>query len=388
MAALKRLPSVWICPIARAVLLCAVLAAAGCSLSQPPQFRLNTEGRDPGRISLAQREAISAPLEELFGTPDEPKVPEEIPPEMGLRLPLLRVAAGPIRSDAQGNQRGLYRQHCASCHGISGDGAGPAAAVLNPYPRDFRDGLYKYKSTKGGTKPVWEDLDRGLRFGTPDTAMPAFNTLPDEEIDALIEYVKYLSIRGATELFLLREVIELDSDLVDMDEVIDEALFACVLWAEAVEMVVEPPRPPPAGTPEELAASIDRGYELYSDEEKLRCFTCHGPNGEGDGEQSELYDEWNERKRIAAQETKESAGWFLLPIQRLRPRDFTKGIFRGGGEPIDVYWRIYAGIKGTPMPSAGRTNGTTGVLKDEEIWDVVNYVRRRAGKGGQAGIRD
>ena len=29
----------------------------------------------------------------------------------------------------------LYREHCAHCHGISGDGVGPTAVFLNPYPR-------------------------------------------------------------------------------------------------------------------------------------------------------------------------------------------------------------------------------------------------------------
>ena len=93
------------------------------------------------------------------------------------------------------------------------------------------------------------------------------------------------------------------------------------------------------------------------------------PAGRGDGEQSELYDDWNDPKR------KKDAAWFLLPIQRVWPRDFTRGTFRGGPRPIDVYWRIHVGIKGTPMPPAGPAPGSTGVLTPEEIWEVVNYVR-------------
>ena len=53
----------------------------------------------------------------------------------------------------------------------------------------------------------------------------------------------------------------------------------------------------------------------------------------------------------------------------LQPRNLTLGQYRGGRRPVDVFRRIYAGIKGTPMPGFGRT-----ALKDEEIWDVVNYV--------------
>ena len=55
---------------------------------------------------------------------------------------------------------------------IVGDGAGPAAAVLDPYPRDFRNGLFKYTSTAGGAKPLREDLLRTLQQGIPGTAMP------------------------------------------------------------------------------------------------------------------------------------------------------------------------------------------------------------------------
>jgi mono/diheme cytochrome c family protein len=66
---------------------------------------------------------------------------------------------------------------------------------------------------------------------------------------------------------------------------------------------------------------------------------------------------------------------FRLPIELLRPRNFTLGKFHGGDRPIDQYWRICVGIKGTPMPPAGPAPGSQGVLKAEQIWDVVHYVR-------------
>jgi len=53
----------------------------------------------------------------------------------------------------------------------------------------------------------------------------------------------------------------------------------------------------------------------------------------------------------------------------LQPRNLTLGQYRGGRRPVDIFRRVYAGIKGTPMPAFGRT-----ALKDDEIWDVVNYV--------------
>ena len=65
----------------------------------------------------------------------------------------LALAAGPVGRDEQGNPRGLYREHCAHCHGITGDGVGPTATFLNPYPRDYRKGQFKFKSTPVGQKP-------------------------------------------------------------------------------------------------------------------------------------------------------------------------------------------------------------------------------------------
>ena len=368
----------WIWLIARAVLVCAVPVLGGCSASQPAEFRLNTEGRDPSEISSAQEEAIVETLARLFGTPDGPKVPEgvDLLPEM------LQMAAGPIGRDTQGNRRGLYRQHCAACHGISGDGAGPTAALLNPYPRDVRNGVFKYTSTAYGVKPVRDDLDRALRRGNSDTAMPSFDLLPEREIDALIEYVRYLSIRGETELYLLQLVVDEDEYLpLDMQLVIEEGvLWTAGSWAEAQEKVVVPPQRPPTDTQQRLTASIAAGRKLFLSE-SAKCFQCHGPEGKGDGKQSELYDDWNTPK------IKKDPAWFRLPIQRLWPRNFTRGTFRGGDRPIDVYWRVHTGINGTPMPPAGPQPGSAGSLAPEEIWHVVNYVRalgpQKAPTGGQ-----
>src|SRR5690606_2369343 len=137
----------------------------------------------------------------LFGTPDDPHVPRlvEVDTREVLREELLRMAAGPVGRDEQGTPRGLYREHCAHCHGITGDGAGPTAAFLNPYPRDYRTGKFKFKSTPLGKKPTHDDLRRILIDGIPDTAMPSFRLLADDEIDALVDYVKYLAIRGEVE---------------------------------------------------------------------------------------------------------------------------------------------------------------------------------------------
>lgn len=365
--------------MARAVFVSFALLAAGCGTPAEPRFELNTEGRDPKTMSLAQRQAIAKALEDLFGTPDEPRVSAGV----GLDAEWLALAAGPIAGDADGTQRGLYRRHCVKCHGISGDGAGPLAGTFDPYPRDFRPGTFKYTSTRAGAKPLREDLRRTLRRGIPATAMPSFAELTEGEIEALVEYVKYLSVRGQTEQYLFLLVVDEDEYLplgvAAMEEVIEDGMLAAAgLWEQPEEnrdeYLIAPPAPPDVDTPEKLAASVARGRELYA-MEGAKCVECHGPDGAGDGETTEVYDDWNKPKNgVTPKDTARLARWFKLPIQRLRPRDFRLGNFRGGDRPEDLYRRIHAGIKGTPMPAAGPSPGVPGVYTPEEIWHVVHYI--------------
>src|SRR5215472_19025967 len=53
----------------------------------------------------------------------------------------------------------------------------------------------------------------------------------------------------------------------------------------------------------------------------------------------------------------------------VRPADLTRGVYRGGGRPVDIYYRIHSGINGSGMISQGKN------LNPEQIWDVVNFVR-------------
>lgn len=377
--------------MARAVVFCAALFLPGCGRSTP-QFSLNLEGRDPEDVSRRRSEAVAEVMTDLFGTPDEAVLPEGV----DLNSELLKMAAGPGRwqEDENGrplNRRGLYRRHCAACHGISGDGVGPLSLIFNPYPSDFRGGVFKYTSTlttPDTLKPVKEDLKRTLLSGIPGTGMPSFVKLEPIQIEALTEYVKYLSIRGETEFFAVQLVVDDEEYLPLGVDVIDEIREDGALWAarswdlpqrQRNQYVVVPPPMPKTDTPELLAASIARGRELYNTKD-AQCVKCHGPDGAGDGEETELYDDLNKRKKgVSPEQTKQLSRRFRLPLQRLRARDFREGAFRGGNRPQDLYWRIHLGIKGTSMPPAGPAPTSAGVFKPEEIWHLVNYIRSLGG---------
>ncbi len=365
-----------------ALILAALFVASGsCSRYEPPPFRLNLEGLDRTeadssgtlRYSDEKLQQIVDATTALFGTPDEPFVFEETE----LDIALLRRAAGPVSSDEHGNPRGLYREHCAHCHGVTGDGAGPTALFLNPYPRDFRPGVFKFTSTHQGGKPTDEDLRRTMVRGIPGTAMPSFALLPEEDLDALIEYVKYLSMRGESEQLIFPLVID-DEEELDEDILLEEVLEPVVgLWQSSTlpQFVVVPEEPRPS----DRAASIAAGRELFQGERG--CAKCHGPTGLGDGTERN-YDMWNNKKLNLDRE--DVAARWSLPLQELRPRNLRHGVYRGGRRPLDIYRRIYAGVKGTPMPAAGPPYGQPARsdampegsknLSSAQIWNLVDYV--------------
>jgi len=387
-----------------------LLAALGCTKADPAQFKLNMEGLDPADFvasgstdeALAERIAkieqepdpdeeqlselqnaqsanarakglrdLKVALHALFGTPDEPFVLKELQtqpdtPEVGFDLAKLRRAAGPVSSLEDGTQIGLYRQHCVHCHGITGDGVGPTAAFLTPYPRDFRRGIFKFTSTSESAKPTKDDLKRTLKQGIAGTAMPSFALLPEADIDALVEYVKYLALRGEMETALMSYVDAGDPVPLTHEELLSELQNYASMWDSAADEVITPEAPPELDEPG-LLASIEAGRKLFLDA-KAQCVQCHGPTGLGDGAEKR-FDVWNEAK------TDTNLAFFSLPKQQLQPRNLRSGVYRGGRRPVDLYRRIQAGIKGAQMPSMGQTPAKPSGLTPTEIWNLVHYVQ-------------
>jgi mono/diheme cytochrome c family protein len=399
---------------------CVAVVLVGCSESSSPPFRLDMLQMVSNDISPDHQKAVADVLGAMFGTPDEPFVL----PESGLDLRKLQMSAGPVWSDEEGGKHGLYRRHCAHCHGISGDGRGPTAMILDPYPRDYRYGVFKFKSTYNPDRPTRDDLRRLLHDGVPSTSMPSFALLPPDEVESLIEYVKYLAMRGEMETALVGYVFDEFDPETPLDpandeeqrEVIMEMLAEIVTgWDEAADEVVLPAEgeiPSPDRTPEEIAASVAKGRELFYGT-RANCVQCHGPTGLGDGQQTD-YDNWskatvqfindttglalsiqsmkkglseldgenlaeakeelnqNQQELVVRQEVET----MLLPPRNAIPRNLRDGMYRGGRRPLDLFWRIHQGIPGTPMPASGpATPGAQGTLTETEMWQIVDYLQ-------------
>ena len=107
------------------------------------------------------------------------------------------LVLGGVEISAQELSRGqkLYANHCASCHAVDGSGEGPAARHMSPGPRDFRTGVFMHTSSKGEALPTDAELRRVIKKGVLDRGMPAWGALRDEDINAVMAYIKTFSPR-------------------------------------------------------------------------------------------------------------------------------------------------------------------------------------------------
>jgi mono/diheme cytochrome c family protein len=224
----------------------------------------------------------------------------------------------------------LFREHCAACHGEQGAGDGPAAKFLFPRPRNFRLGGFRIVSAVNRV-PTDEDLLRVITRGLPGSAMFPFAHLSEAERQALAAHVRLLT-RTAREERIRQEAREARQD-IEPEEV-----------AEILDRITLPaaPLPTPEDWPAATAAALERGRETFG---KL-CAPCHGATGKGDGVQEQVDDTGS-------------------PV---RPRNLTRGIFKSGRDPRQLYARIRLGMPGSPMPAAPEDS------PPEEIMSVVQYV--------------
>ncbi len=309
-----------------------LIAVAGCG-QEPACFEPNLVYMRSQKLAERpddfQTERLQARIKDIehvlavyFGAPDEPTLPllEGVDLDLILRLDMLQMAAGSSQQSRPGAERGLFRQLCARCHGVSGSGTGPLAAGLNPHPRDYRRGIFKFKQTPSTLPPTNEDLHNVLVRGVPGTAMPSFRLLTEVQREALVHYVRYLSIRGLFERALIEEAaFELDENELLLDPKL--ARTSSTLYAQQMEIlqsitseviqpwltadreaVTVPAAPPDYGS----LRSIARGRELFFTT-LTNCATCHGATALGDG-QTEDFDEWG--KELEPTRSGDPAGVF------------------------------------------------------------------------------
>lgn len=237
-----------------------------------------------------------------------------------LAVPWVLALSSCVALDPEGSGTGerrelaarLFAEHCAACHGPAGEADGRVAVSLFPPPRRFSDGRLRLTSARDG-RPVREDIAATLRRGMPGSAMPSWEWLGDEAVEALAGHVLELVELGA------ERRIEVEALAAG------EALDLEGARERATKLVHAGPRflAPARVTPN--ASVLARGKALYRD----NCARCHGEAGRGLG----LEPRWNEDG---------SLNW---------PRDFTAGALKGGASFEALATRIACGMPGSAMPS-------------------------------------
>ncbi|SMP39490.1 Cytochrome C oxidase, cbb3-type, subunit III [Neorhodopirellula lusitana] len=353
---------------------------------------------------------------EMFGTPEDPKLPAIVTEDEDLAQVVsvdnLKRASGRIGESG----RGLYQTHCVTCHGVTGNGRGELSSTMSPYPRDYRKGVFKFKSTDRGEKPTREDLAKLIKNGINGSRMVAIPNLTDEDVQALVDYVIYLSWRGELERSLIDDAVyELDlesgdrvinpNDRNSTDEELKETFddswelaedFALEIgeaWMEAPDAVVEVPEAPEgiivtnsheefvqianSDQADELAKSVARGAMLFKGK-IASCSKCHGEKGLGDGQNTD-YDDWTKEWTIGIGIKPENRDELVslmargaLPPINAQPRNFQQGAFHGGSTAADLFRRITIGIEGSPMPAVTFVDGE---FEEEDVWHLINFIR-------------
>jgi len=283
-------------------------------------------------------DALEDKLEDLFGTPANPTVKtgnKSLVKKLSLDDETL--AAGSV----------LYRRHCVHCHGLTGDGRGPTAPWVDPHPRDYRRGLFKFTSVVGGGKPRREDLMRTLYEGIEGTSMPNFRHLPEEQRSELVSYIIHLSIRGEVEYEVMKGISKKLRGSPS-SQAVENLRTIARQWVSAQEddARIMPQKYPydgdPADPPRE---SIVRGYHLFNGD--AACIGCHTDYGRN---APFRYDKWG---------------------TIVRPANLTAGVYRGGRRPVDIYYRIHSGVNPSNMA------GTSDTIANDprRMWDLVNFVK-------------
>lgn len=173
-------------------------------------FKDKEETLDPKKLSAKDRDGLETAPREIFGTPAAPIVNLEgdaVQQQLKeLKLSKEKDAKTGKTTLEEGSR--VYRRHCMHCHGVTGDGRGPTGPWVNPHPRDYRQGKFKFVSTDAdGRKPRREDIHRTLERGIEGTSMPSFGLLAENEKEQLISYVTHLSIRGEVEMTTIKSLL-------------------------------------------------------------------------------------------------------------------------------------------------------------------------------------
>lgn len=215
----------------------------------------------------------------------------------------------------------IYHKKCAFCHGEKGKGNGPSAEYTLPQPRNLAKGHIKIRATSFGKIPTDEDLFKAVSHGMKGTTMPGWGHLSKSDRHSLVLYIKSLSKK-----------------------------FAKFEKRGKKHKIVKVPEPPSFSL-----EAVERGKKSFL----INCSGCHGVEGRGDGATTARIVDYSS-----------NAIW---------PRNLSEPWnFRRGARREDIFLTLRTGLSTTAMPKFSPR-----IFKDQEIWDIVDFVRTLGGSPKQ-----
>ncbi|HWG38378.1 MAG TPA: c-type cytochrome [Terriglobales bacterium] len=174
--------------------------------------------------------------------------------------------------------KNVFEANCVPCHGADGYGNGPKAAGLNPPPRNYHSGKFKF-----GTSVL--AMYHTVTNGSPGTSMPSFVALTPEERMAVVHYIRAnfipkdaLQANSAAELASIETPASAGPAALPPLNPVPEGPRIPI--SVAMQIVAEEAKAPGnAGVQPASAGSGDlaQGESLY----RQACQSCHGADGEG-----------------------------------------------------------------------------------------------------------
>jgi mono/diheme cytochrome c family protein len=147
-----------------------------------------TERPAPPAASAPSASAPSATEEASAPAATEPEAAAPEAPE----APPAAAPAGAPGDAAVAEAKQIFATRCMTCHGAQGAGDGPAAAALNPRPRNFQEAAWQQSVTDAHLEKII--LYGGAAVGM-SPAMPGNPDLTDkaEVVRALVAHVRGLA---------------------------------------------------------------------------------------------------------------------------------------------------------------------------------------------------
>ncbi len=222
-----------------------------------------------------------------------------------------------------GRGKVLYKEYCAQCHGFTGKGDGPAASALEPKPAIHANMPFD----KLPMEYLYTVINHGGVAVGKSPNMPYWGlTIGQQGVADVIAYLK-VTFKG-------------------VPEVPATAGGPGGFCVQPSKTAKAPDDFLSKTNPLSSSAAVKAGKELFlKTAQPVACVMCHGEQGDGKG----------------------LMGAALVPP----PRNFTCGAMMKDIPDGQLFWVIKNGSPGTGMMAFGG-------LSDEQVWQLIHYIRSLA----------